>query len=283
MIDYKNKILFLEEQLKKEFKRANFTKAVIGISGGIDSAVVAVLATRALGSENVHGILMPYSKIKASINEDVDDAKALCEQFDIDYHIHDITTSVDIFTNDVNIVIDEDNKLNSYDDLIRRGNIMARTRMMALFDYSSYDQSLVLGTCNKSENAVGYATIFGDSASSIDLIASLYKTDIIGIAKELGIPMQIISKNPSARLWDGQDDSKELGMDYDRLDTILKYIFDIAKYRISDRYYPGYAEMIMKNTKDYFINNNEITGVDIEIVISLINKNAFKMEIPILI
>jgi NAD+ synthase len=225
--------------IKTEFKKAGFTKAVIGISGGIDSSVSACLAVKALGKKNVHGILMPYSKIKASAKEDVADGIAICEHLGIDYNIQDITKVVDSMSSimEINSFAGDDNM--KY--LLRRGNICTRVRMIVLFDFSSANKALVLGTENKTESAskfkfndsgkycigdggFAYFTMFGDSASCIEPICSLYKTEIFGLAKHLKLPEFIIKKVPSARLWDSQSDESEMGITYAEADEILYFI-----------------------------------------------------------
>lgn len=283
--------------IKNEFKKAGFTKAVIGMSGGIDSSVSACLAVKTLGKENVHGILMPYNKIKASVNEDVADGKAICEHLGIDYHIQDITKVVNAMSDtmdnsalykEINNRLKLEQALDTYmklgniektpEYLLRRGNVCARVRMMILFDFSSANKALVLGTENLTESAsemkfsngycVGdggfaYFTMFGDSASCIEPICSLYKTEIFALAKHLKLPKFVIEKVPSARLWDGQSDESEIGITYTEADEILYFI----------------------NEEGWLPEHFEANGVwkmdNVLKVFELKKKGAFKSNIPI--
>jgi len=205
----------LIEFIKKEVLGAGFKKVVIGLSGGIDSTVVAHLAQKALGSENVFGLLLPY---KNSSQENIDDAIELAKKLNIKYDIIEITQMIDGYFE----------RFENADN-IRRGNKMARERMSILFDFSNYKKGLVIGTSNKTEILLGYGTLFGDTACSLNPIAALYKTQIFALAQYLGVDKKIIEKKPSADLWADQNDEDELGFTYKIADEIL-YLLVEKKY-----------------------------------------------------
>ncbi|MFA6184945.1 MAG: NAD+ synthase [Candidatus Shapirobacteria bacterium] len=175
----------------------------IGISGGVDSAVTAFLCVKALGRKRVFGVLMPYGRQK-----DISDSIAVVNQLNIKYFQKDIKSIVDQYKI-------ADNKFTI-------ANIMARVRMTILYAYTNNKNGLVVGTTNKSEMAVGYFTKFGDGGCDFEPIANLYKTEIFKIAKLLNVPKNIITKEPTAGLWDNQTDEKELGFTYVDLDNFLQ-------------------------------------------------------------
>ncbi|MCK5294753.1 MAG: NAD+ synthase [Arcobacteraceae bacterium] len=198
--------------LKEEVEKTGLKKVVVGISGGLDSAVVAVLCKEVFG-DNMSGVLMPshFSSDSSAL-----DAVELCEKFDIKYETVEIAPMVKGY-------------FDNYDtkaDSLRIGNLSARMRMSVLYDISARDNSLVVGTSNKSEILLGYGTIFGDIACAINPIGEMYKTDEFEFARFLGVTDAIINKNPSADLWDGQSDEEELGYTYSTMDEVLKQIVD---------------------------------------------------------
>lgn len=194
--------------IRRMVSESGMKKAVIGLSGGIDSTVVAYLTVKALGKENVYGIILPCED-----NIYKNDAFNLAERLDINYEILSIKKFVDDFIS-----------IKHINDKIRIGNFMARIRMCILYDKAKELDALVIGTTNKTEMLLGYFTKYGDGAVDIEPIADLYKTEIFELAKYLGVPENIINKTPSADLWEGQTDEEELGMNYDNIDKILKLL-----------------------------------------------------------
>ena len=224
----------LEVFLQDELYKIGVKKAVLGLSGGVDSAVVACMAKQALGPENVHAIIMPY---KNSSPESREHAELLAKQISISFEINDISTAVDAFF-----------ETREDADSLRRGNRMARERMCCLYDYSSKTGALVLGTSNKTELLLGYGTIFGDLASAINPIGDLYKSEIWQLAEFLNVPREIIKKPPTADLWVGQTDEQELGYSYREIDQLLYYLVD-ERYPDSFILEKGYKQETIDNIK----------------------------------
>ena len=202
----------LEAFIRDELSKAGFGRVVVGLSGGIDSAVSCVLAARALGPENVRAVMMPY---KTSSQESLTDAQAVVDQFQIQSQTVDITRIVDGYFG-----------AQPAASTLRRGNAMARARMIVLFDKSMEHRALVLGTSNKTELLLGYGTLYGDMASAINPIGDLYKTDIFQLAAYLDVPESILKKKPTADLWAGQSDEEELGFTYAAVDELLHELID---------------------------------------------------------
>ena len=197
----------LIEFLRENFKKAGFSKAVLGLSGGIDSALVAYLLRDALGKENVLAIMMPY---KSSNPDSLNHAKLVIEDLKINSKTIEITDMIDAYF-----------KNEKEATSLRMGNKMARERMSILFDYSSKENALVVGTSNKTEIYLGYSTQFGDSACALNPIGDLYKTNIWDLSRYLKIPNELIEKKPSADLWEGQTDEQEMGLTYKEADQVL--------------------------------------------------------------
>jgi NAD+ synthase len=189
------------------FQKADARRAVIGLSGGLDSAIVAKLSAEALRLERVLGVVMPY---KTSAPESIADALRFGEWLGIRTELVDISPLVDAYFS-----------RQQEADANRRGNAMARTRMIVLYDISAREQGLVIGTSNKSELLLGYGTIFGDLACAINPVGDLYKTQMRQLAEYLEIPEYIRKKTPTADLFQGQTDEGDLGFTYDEADRLL--------------------------------------------------------------
>lgn len=192
--------------IKQFVADSGIEKLTIGLSGGVDSSLSAVLGTRAVGPENILAIIMPY---KSSSPDSEKDALLMAEKLGISAEKTDISPMVDAYFGTDRV------------SALRRGNKMARERMSILFDIASRDRRLVLGTSNKTEICLGYATWYGDAACSLNPLGGLYKREVRQMAAELGVPLNIIDKNPTADLWPGQTDEGELGITYETADMIL--------------------------------------------------------------
>lgn len=246
-LDMVEKILV--DFLREEVHKVGFSRVVLGLSGGIDSAIVAYLAAKAFGPENVLGIMMPY---KTSSKESIEHAKMVIDDLGIDSKLIEITPMVEPYF-----------EMNPDMDGLRRGNRMARERMCILFDYSAKEKALVLGTSNKTELLLGYSTQFGDGASAINAIGDLYKTQIWELSRHMGVPNPLIDKKPSADLWEGQTDESELGFSYAMADEVL--------YRLIDERY----------TREEILEE----GFPSEVVDSIIRKmkmSQYKRKLPVI-
>ena len=231
--------------LKNEVSNAGLQRATVGLSGGLDSAIVAILCKEAFGA-NMSCVLMPSHY---SSDESIKDAVELCKKFDIDYEVVEIAPMVEAFEKFMD------------GDKLRIGNFSARMRMSVLYDVSARDKSLVVGTSNKSAILLGYGTIFGDVACAINPIGEMYKSDEYEFGKFLGVTDTILNKKPSADLWEGQSDEDELGYTYKQMDEVLKKLVDKGI------------------SKEELVSN----GVEEELVNMLIHRmksNAFKGKLP---
>jgi NAD+ synthase len=235
--------------IKDQTFNAGFSKGVIGISGGVDSAVSAVLASEALGKENVLGVMIPY---RTSNPKSIEDARLVLQATGIRSELVDISTMVDGYC--------EEHKIT---DSLRRGNVMARMRMSVLYDLSAREKALVIGTSNKTEILVGYGTQHGDLACAINPLGDLYKSQIWQLAEVLGVPKSVIEKAPSADLWEGQTDETEMGVTYAKLDALL---FEMIDERHSDEELMklGFEESLIKKVR------------------GMIQKNQFKRRPPLI-
>jgi len=196
-------------QLKTYFQKAGFQKAVVGLSGGVDSALTATLAAKALGSENITGIILPHEGVSSA--HSIEDAQKIANQLGIKTHLVPI-----------NPFLAEYKKLPWTSSNLADINIQARVRATILYHYANTHQTLVLGTGNKTELKLGYFTKYGDGACDVLPIGSLYKTQVWKMAKAMGLPQCIIDKPPSAELMENQTDEGELGMSYAQMDEILR-------------------------------------------------------------
>ncbi len=226
--------------ISNEIRKFGFSSVVLGLSGGIDSAVVCELASRALGPENVLAVLMPY---RTSSPESVDHAKMMVRQSGVCSEEIEISDVVDAFSTSVPDT-----------EKLRVGNIMARTRMLYLYDISARDGRLVIGTSNKTEILLGYGTLFGDMASAVNPIGDLYKTQVWGLARHLQIPAELVEKIPSADLWEGQSDEADLGFGYEEADRLLYMMLEkrmqkdaILKEGIDESFYDRVRKMVVRN------------------------------------
>ncbi|MFA5215597.1 NAD+ synthase [Sulfuricurvum sp.] len=237
---------YLSEFVSQEVRKTGLKKVVIGLSGGLDSAVVAVLAHRTFG-DDLLCIKMPSHY---SSQSSLDDADELCGAFGIRSETHSIEPMLRAYeTSDM--------------PPLRVGNLSARLRMATLFDISAREGALVLGTSNKSELMLGYGTLYGDLASAINPIGDLYKTEVFELARFLGVPASIIDKPPSADLWAGQSDEVEIGYPYEDLDRVLK----------------RYVEA--RHTCEEMINDGENSHL-VDMVTTRIYKNQFKRKMPVI-
>ncbi len=204
--------------VREEIHKVGMKKAVLGLSGGIDSALVAYIAAEALGPKNVHAIIMPY---KSSNPESEAHARLVGERLGINCWVVEITPMVDAY-------------FNLFPDAspLRRGNKMARERMTVLFDHSALLPALVLGTSNKTELLLGYGTLHGDMASALNPIGDIYKSQVWQLSEAMGVPMEIVEKKPSADLWAGQTDEQELGFTYREVDELLYRMVDLRMNRV---------------------------------------------------
>jgi NAD+ synthase len=213
--------------IKEEVTKIGFQHAVVGISGGVDSSTSAFLAARALGKENVWGIIMPY---KTSSPDSTRHAEEVVEITGIHSERVDITPMVDSYFEKYP---EADNR--------RRGNVMARQRMIILYDKSAKHAALVVGTSNKTEFLLGYTTLWGDMACALNPVGDLYKTQVRQLARYLGVPDEIIEKPPSADLWVGQTDEAELGFTYADVDKLLHLMVD-KRLAVAELLEAGYEE-----------------------------------------
>jgi NAD+ synthase len=235
--------------IRSEVSRVGFSKVVIGLSGGLDSALSCALAAKALGPENVLAVRMPY---KFSSADSLAHAQLMIDQFKVQHETIEITDMVEP-------LIQRDPQITK----LRMGNIMARARMIVLYDQSEAFKGLVLGTSNKTEILLGYSTLWGDMASALNPIGDLFKTQAWQLSRALNVPLPIIDKPPSADLWEGQTDENELGFTYEQVDRLLYLLVD-------QRYSP--KECVDEGFDAKFVN----------IVISRIRRNQFKRMMPII-
>src|SRR3989344_3964248 len=234
-MDYKKISGAIVSGIRDYFKKNNFQKAVIGLSGGIDSTVCAYLAVEALGSDNVTGIFLPDS---VTSSQSQNDAHEVAKRLKIKTHTIEIHGIVDFFRK-------LDNKFSSKSE-IPLANSKARARMMILYYYANIKNTLVMGTSDKSETMLGYATKYGDSAADIEPIGELWKTEVIEFGKFLKVPESITSKKPSPELMQGKTADTELGAAYEVLDEILKLHFE-RKLNANEIIKEGFDKKLVEN------------------------------------
>ena len=233
--------------IREELSKTGFSKLVLGLSGGLDSTLACYLAAEALGPENVLGVRMPY---RTSSPESLEHAQLVIDALGIQSLTIPITDMVEpLFT----LFPEMDGR--------RRGNVMARERMIILFDQSEAFKGLVLGTGNKTEYLLGYTTLYGDSANALNPLGDLYKTQVRQLSRVMGVPEVIITKPPSADLWAGQTDEGELGFTYADVDQVLHLLVD-------QRLAP--EEVVEKGFSRAFVHT----------VIERVRKSHFKRVLP---
>jgi NAD+ synthase len=235
--------------IENEVHKMGFRRAVIGVSGGVDSALSAFLAAQALGPESVWGLIMPY---KISSPESVAHAQLVVQKLKIHSALIDITPMIDAYFERFPEA-----------DALRRGNKMARERMTILYDHSAVLSALVLGTSNKSELMLGYGTLYGDMASAINPLGDLFKTQVWQLARHVGVPEEIMRKKPSADLWEGQTDEEELGFTYEEVDQVLMLMID-KRYEIADLVEAGFDEKFVRK------------------VFEMVQSSQFKRRLPVI-
>jgi len=234
--------------LRQEITRFGFRKAIIGLSGGVDSSLAAFLLVEALGSENVVGVMLPY---RLSSRESLEHARMVADILSLKPLHIDITPMADAFIE--NLKIDDKNRI---------GNVLARVRMIILYDLSAKYGGLVVGTSNKTELLLGYGTLWGDLAHAVNPLGDLYKTQVWELASYVGVPEEIVRKKPTADLWPGQTDEAELGLSYAEADAILYEILEL--HRRPEQLYDKYGEGKVKR------------------VWTLLKRNQFKRKPPII-
>ncbi len=226
--------------IANEVRKVGMERVVIGLSGGVDSALSACLAAKALGPSNVLAIRMPY---KASSKESLEHADLVIAATGIESLTVDITAQLDAYFEKFS---DADN--------MRRGNKMARERMTILYDHSARWQALVLGTSNKTELLLGYGTLYGDMASAVNPLGDLYKTQVWALAEFVGVPAPIVKKAPSADLWAGQTDESELGFPYREVDELLYCLVDL-RYSRDELLAEGFPEAFIDKVSRRIMNS----------------------------
>ena len=235
--------------LRDEITKVGLHRAVVNLSGGVDSALACYLAVEALGAQNVLAIRLPY---RASSPESLTHAQAVIDALGMPSVTVDITPMVEpLFAR--------------FPDMNqnRKGNVMARARMIVLYDQSAAFSALPVGTSNKTELLLGYGTLFGDMASAVNPLGDLYKTQIFQLAAAVGVPQPIIDKPPSADLWAGQTDEGEMGLTYEQVDQLLYLLVD-ERYSLDEAVQAGFA-------REY-----------VERVWKMVRVNSFKRRLPLI-
>ncbi len=288
LLNNKKLTKFLIDFIQNQLKISGFNKLIIGLSGGLDSTVVAYLVANSISSQNIFGFFLPYGNLHTESYKYV---KLIAKSLKINIQTIDITAQIDIYFNSQIILeldsrspIGVEDKLRGNDkkkynnilfeklersgwikndeiNVLRKGNKMARERMSILFDQAKKYNALVIGTSNKTESLLGYGTWFGDTAWSFNPIGYLYKTQVRELAKYLIIPSEIINRPPSADLWLGQTDEGEIGYSYKNLDEFLYNYIDLRKNE-TQLLKLGFSKKMIKD------------------LILRINQNKFKSQIP---
>jgi len=235
--------------IRNEVQKVGVDRVVVGLSGGVDSSLSAMLAAEALGQGHILGVMLPYA---SSSPESLSHAELVVQKIGIESLIVDITRQIDAYFEQFPAA-----------DQRRRGNKMARERMTILYDHSARWNALVLGTSNKTELLLGYGTLYGDMASAINPLGDLYKTQVWSLAEFVGVPEVIVAKKPSADLWEGQTDEGELGFTYREVDRLLYLMVD-------ERY--SREELIAEGFPEGFVD---------EVTLRIMN-SQFKRRLPVI-
>lgn len=247
-MELKNSVWLFEEYIRKFVQKAGARGVVLGLSGGLDSAVTAALCAKALGPEHVLALILPY---KSSSKKDQEDAGTVIKTLGIEGMTISITASVDGYFEN----IDDD------PSWLRIGNKAARERMAILYDQAQNREYLVAGTSNKTEWLLGYFTLWGDMAAAFEPLGDLYKTQVRELGRLLAVPESILEKPPTADLWPGQTDEAEIGVPYDLIDTILY----------------AYVE---KGLSQQEIMDMGLPQQEIHTVVKMMKQTAFKRRLP---
>jgi len=246
-LDYAGVEKVLVSFIRQSIHKAGLQRGIVGVSGGLDSAVVLALTQKAMGSEHTLGLFLPYRLTAA---ESAAHAEAICKKLAAPLEVIDISPQIDLYFS-----------ARPTTERVLLGNKCARERMSILYDYSARRQALVVGTSNKSELLVGYSTLWGDSAAAFHPLGDLYKTQVFALAERLDIPQEIRAKQPSADLWPGQTDEGEIGICYLELDEIL--------FRLVDKRHTP-QEIVAAGTP----------AATVEKVLRLIRQSQYKRTLP---
>lgn len=244
----------LTKILRAEVLKTGLKKAVLGVSGGVDSALSLALSVNALGAENVRAVFMPY---KSSNPDSLGDALKLCEKFGVNHETVEITAMADAY-------FSREESMSA----TRKGNVMARLRMIVLYDMSARDSALVIGTSNKTEILLGYSTLWGDMASAVNPLGDLYKYQVFALSRELGVVDEILNKAPSADLWSGQTDEGEMGFSYALADLILFLWLE-----------ENYSVTALKTLVREKLGGDESL---VDKILTRVERNAYKRVMPII-
>ena len=248
-IDYELVRKILIGFLRSEVHRTGLERGILGLSGGLDSALVCHLAAEALGADRVIAVAMPY---RTSSPQSLAHAKQVAAETGVELVEREITAMIDAY-------FQSEEEAGS----LRRGNKMARERMSILYDLSAERSALVLGTSNKSELFLGYGTAFGDLASAVNPIGDLFKSEVRHLSRLMGVPAEIVEKPPSADLWAGQSDEEELGFSYEEIDPLLRLMLDERRSEI-DCVKAGYDEALVRRVHE------------------MIRRSQFKRKLPVI-
>jgi NAD+ synthase len=225
----------LVQFIREHSEKQGFSRVVLGLSGGLDSTLAAYLAVEALGKDNCLGVFLPH---QVSHSDNLHDAQSIAAGLKIPTRLVDVTGMVEAFKAAFGTITG-----------LQLGNIMARCRMIVLYQISAEEKALVLGTSNKSEILMGYGTLYGDLGFAFDPLGDLYKTQIRQLAAHIGVPEKIIKKVPSADLWKGQSDEGELGVTYAEADRFLVRWVDGRYSReelLAEGFAPDFTDRLMR-------------------------------------